>query len=65
MSRGVNRVVVSGDVSSRINYTTKSNGDPVLNFSLVCDRYDSGGIITVWIKINVYIAPLIQICRPR
>jgi single-stranded DNA-binding protein len=32
---------------------------------MASDRRGDGGVITVWVKVNIYIEPLINICRDR
>jgi single-strand DNA-binding protein len=64
--RGLNKVIISGNVSGDINFSELPSGDPALSFSLASDRRaGDGGQVTVWARVNVYIAPLIDICRKR
>jgi single-strand DNA-binding protein len=64
--RGLNKVTLAGNVGGDINFATLPGGEPALSFALASDRRASdGGQITVWVRVNVYIAPLITICRDR
>lgn len=61
--RGINRTVLSGNVSREINYDKMPDGAPVLSFTMASDRCANGATITAWVKINVYIDALIEQCR--
>lgn len=64
--RGLNTCTLSGNVSGDINYATLPNGGEALSFSMASDRRASGGgVITVWTRVNVFIDPLVRICRER
>lgn len=63
--RGLNRVVVSGNVSGDINYGTLPDGTKVLSFSVASDRHTSGDTVTAWVRVNVYIEALVEICQDR
>jgi|WetSurMetagenome_2_1015567.scaffolds.fasta_scaffold08238_5 single-stranded DNA-binding protein len=64
--RGINKSILSGNVSGDINFSELPGGDPALSFSLASDRRSGdGGSVTVWVRVNVYIQPLIHICRER
>lgn len=59
-------MIISGNVSGDINFSELPGGDPALSFALASDRRDGGGgQVTVWARVNVYIIPLIDICRIR
>ena len=61
--RGINKAVISGNVSRDINYDSMPDGTPVLSFTMASDRHVSGATITAWVKINVYIDILVEQCR--
>ena len=64
--RGLNKTIISGNVSGDINFSELPNRDPALSFSLASDRRaGDGGQVTVWVRVYVYIIPLIDICRKR
>jgi single-stranded DNA-binding protein len=63
--RGVNYVVISGNVSGRINFGTMGDGTEVLSFQVASDRWANGSRMTVWVKINVYIDQLVRICKTK
>ena len=65
--RGVNRVVVSGNVSGAIDFKETSSGAPCSTFKLASDRRAGtrGETLTAWIKINIYNPALVEICRDR
>ena len=64
--RGLNKLIISGNVSGDINYATLPSGGEVLSFSIASDRRSSGGgVLTVWVRINVFMEPLVRICRER
>lgn len=62
--RGINRVVISGNVSGSAAFQETSNGTQVASFNLASDRHDpSGSVVTAWVKVNVYIENLVSVCR--
>jgi single-stranded DNA-binding protein len=63
--RGLNKVIVSGNVTGKIDYATTDNGSEVCTFVLASDRHGSGGVVTAYIKINVYVDGLVKLCRNR
>jgi single-stranded DNA-binding protein len=63
--RGVNRVIISGNVSGNIHYGSTGQGSSALSFSLASDRKVNGSTITAWVKVNVYLDPLVRICKAR
>lgn len=62
--RGVNRVVISGNVTDKIAYSSTGNGVPTCTFVLASDRYTRDSVVTAWVKINVY-GKLVEVCRTR
>lgn len=63
--RGINRVVISGNVSGNINSATMTDGNEALSFSIASDRKINGGTVTAWVKVNVYIDQLVRVCKSR
>ena len=65
--RGINRVVISGNVAgSAINYRRTDGGSSALSFRIASDRHDlSGDVVTAWVKVNVYIEQLIKVCEQK
>ena len=63
--RGLNRVTVSGNVSGDIRFGQLPDDSPVMTFSMASDRKTDNGTVTAWIKVNVYIEPLVRLCRER
>jgi len=61
--RGINKVIVSGNVSREINYGKMPDETPVLSFTMASDRPANGVTITAWVKINVYVEALVEQCR--
>lgn len=63
--RGINKVILSGNVAGNITFGEMSGGSDALSFSVASDRKSSGATITAWVKINVYQEALVRICRTR
>ena len=63
--RGINRVVLSGNVTGQIDYATTDTGSEVCTFVLASDRHANGGVVTVFAKVNVYIEALVRLCRNK
>lgn len=64
--KGINVICISGNVGERINFSQTGSGVQACSFSLASDRHASGGdVITVWAKVNVYGAGLVELCRNR
>jgi len=61
--RGINKTVISGNVSREINYGEMPDGSTALSFTMASDRPANGVVITAWVKINVYIDTLVDQCR--
>lgn len=64
MTVGWNRWEGGGNVTSRIDFTSKPDGTPVGTFTMACDRWTRGGTVTAYVKINVY-GKLAEVCQPR
>ena len=63
--RGLNKVIVSGNVTGKIDYATTDNGSEVCTFVVASERHGSGGTVTAYIKVNVYVEGLAKVCRNR
>jgi single-stranded DNA-binding protein len=63
--RGLNRVIISGNISDRITYSQTGASVPACSFSLASDRHTSGDVVTAWVKCNVYGEGLVRICKSR
>ena len=63
--RGMNKVILSGNVTGTISYAQTGNGTDVCTFILASDRHAGGGVVTAYIKVNVYIEGLVSLCRNR
>jgi single-stranded DNA-binding protein len=64
--RGINRVIISGNVSARIQYARTGNGSEVCTFTLASDRPGSNGaVISAFIKCNVYSPGLVDVCKRK
>ena len=61
--RGINKTVISGNVSRDINFGSMPDESPVLSFTMASDRHANGATVTAWVKVNVYIESLIEQCR--
>ena len=62
--RGVNTVILSGNVGQMTFASTRS-GSEALTFTVASDRYGNGKQVTVWVKINVYLEGLVRVCKTR
>lgn len=63
--RGVNRVVLSGNVTGAISFARTDNGTEVCTFVLASDRHAGGAVVTAFVKVNTYIEGLVNLCRNR
>lgn len=62
---GVNKIVISGNVTNTIVFNKTRSGRDVCTFSMVSERQSSGGGHKVYAKINVYMEGLVAVCRER
>jgi single-stranded DNA-binding protein len=63
---GVNAVYLGGNLSDSAKFRETGSGKPCCSFKMACDRRGVGGdTITVWVKVNVYVEPLVELCRTR
>lgn len=65
--RGINRVIISGNVSEDIQFATTVSGTErtLCTFYLASDRHAQGAVVTAWVKVNVYIEALVNLCQQR
>jgi single-stranded DNA-binding protein len=64
--RGLNRVIISGNVGAQIAFNNTGSGTSACSFFLASDRHSSGGaVVSAWVKINVYGDSFVRICRSR
>ena len=64
--RGLNRVIISGNVGAQISFNNTSSGMPACSFFLASDRHAGrGSVVSAWVKINVYGDDFVRICRAR
>lgn len=65
--RGLNRVIISGNVSDSARYHTTHSGAQCATFRLASDRRGAkpGETVTAWVKINIYSEPLVELCKIR
>jgi len=64
MTRAINRVLISGNVT-RVFYANTGNGKDACTFTLASDRHARGDVITAFVKVNVYGNGLVDTCRKR
>jgi len=63
MTRAINRVVISGDVTAKIEYAKTTKQVPVCTFILASDKHIRDGVVTTWVKVNAYGEGLVDTCR--
>lgn len=63
--RGINKVVISGNATGKIEFSKTGNGADACTFSLASDRHGSGGVVTAFVKVNVYLEHLVKTCRVK
>lgn len=62
--RGINRVVLSGVLSSPLDYATTGAESEVCSFMLESSRPGAhGATVTSFVKINAYSSGLVGVCR--
>jgi single-stranded DNA-binding protein len=64
MSRGWNKWEGGGNVTAKIDFGQKPDGTPVGTFVMACDRDVRDGVVTAFVKVNMY-GRLVDFCRPR
>lgn len=63
--RGVNRVVLSGNATGKIEFSKTDAGADACTFTLASDRHSGGAVVTAFVKVNVYVEALVKLCRLR
>lgn len=63
--RGLNKVVLSGNVTGKIDYATTDNGSEVCTFVVASDRHAAGSVVTAFVKVNIYSEGVVKLCRNR
>ena len=63
--RGINRVIFSGNVTGKIDFSTTDRGHDVCTFIIASDRSSSGGTLTAYAKVNIYMETLVAACRAK
>jgi single-stranded DNA-binding protein len=65
--RGLNRVIISGNVSDAARYHETGNKAKCATFRLASERRGAkpGDSVTAWVKINIYSEALVDICKTR
>jgi single-stranded DNA-binding protein len=61
--KGINKVILSGNVLGTIEYGRVSSGSEACSFQVASDRHSASGVVTAFVKINVYVEGLIKICK--
>ena len=63
--KGINSVHLSGNVLGNIEYGRVSKGGEACSFSVASDRHSANGVVTAFVKVNVYVDGLVRICRAK
>lgn len=63
--KGINKVILSGNVLDNIEYGRMTNNAEACSFQVASDRHTSSGVVTAFVKVNVYVEGLIRICRMK
>ena len=63
--RGINKVVLSGNVGGGIKFEETTKGIPSCSFQVASDRHAHGEVVTAWVKINAYGPGLVTTCKTR
>jgi single-stranded DNA-binding protein len=61
--RGINKVMLAGNVGGRARYDKTSDGTPTCSFSVASDRHKDGAVVTAWVKVNAYGPGLVHTCE--
>lgn len=62
---GINKVILSGNVSSEIYKNKLHDGTDAVSFTMISDRRSGGKIIAARVKINVYLEQLVVLCDQK
>lgn len=65
MSKGFNKVFLAGNVLDSIEYGKVGKGSDACTFQIASDRHSANGVVTAFIKVNVYVEGLIRICKMK
>lgn len=63
--KGINTVTVSGNVLGNIEYGCVGSGSEACGFQVASDRHTATGVITAFVKVNVYVEWLVQLCKAK
>ncbi len=61
--KGLNKIIISGEVKDSIKFGQLPSGQEVCSCIVVSDRQTVDGPITVHAKVNVYTDSLVKLCR--
>jgi single-stranded DNA-binding protein len=61
VSRGINSVAVSGNVTRDISFGETDGGNPYCTFTIITEKKDRKHRAIV--RLNVYLPGLVQVCR--
>jgi len=62
---GINKVILSGNVSREIYKNELTDGSDAVSFTMVSDRRAGGKVISARVKVNVYIDALVALCDQK
>jgi single-stranded DNA-binding protein len=63
--KGINSVTISGNALGNIEYGRVTNGAECCGFSVASERHSANGVVTAFVKVNVYVEGLVRICRAK
>lgn len=64
--RGVNKSIISGNVSGKILFSNTDSGSPACSFNVASDNFLFGGqVVSVWVRVNVYGEGIVNLCKSR
>lgn len=63
--RGINKVIVSGNVVGAANSVKSSSSVRATTFLIASDQVRNGVTITAWVRVNVYIEQLVRACSSK
>lgn len=61
--RGVNKVIISGNIVRDGVYNKTSRDQDVCSFQIASDRHSRGDVVTAFVRINVFTESLVNICE--
>lgn len=65
MSRGINRIVLSGKAFGRFFFNETSNNRSAASFYVLSERHTHDSVVAVRVKVNVYGDGLVQLLRVK